>query len=241
MAKKKRHYRLKNRRTRHHSLMARKHNPSRRRYRVKNRRNPFGFSTPVFLETAGWAIVGGMLTRIIPQAATPNMNTGPVGYIENGVVAGVLAWLAGMYKREAGLGVALGGTMMIAARIVSDYFGKTLVTFGTVQTDGSSATVTPVATTNAPATATQSLSQGDLAFDLRDYRGTYFPLPSSTINKNLTSKTPWSGDIQKLQALLTAGGKGAPAGGSSHGQAPKSSNMPGKPTSLKGGRYAGVM
>jgi hypothetical protein len=101
------------------------------------------------------------------------------------------------------------------------------------------ATVTPVATTNAPAAATQSLSQGDLAFDLRDYRGTYFPLPSSTTNKNLTSKQPWSGDITKLQNLLTAGTKGAPASGGN--SKPTSSNMPNKPTSLKGGRYAGVM
>ena len=235
MAKKK-NRKLKKRSNTHHHMM-KKSNPSRRRYRLAHRKNPFGFSTPLFLETTGWAIVGGLLTRIVPQAALPNQNSGIMGYGLNGLIAAGAAWLAGMYKKEAGLGVALGGAMMITARIVSDYFGKTLVTFGTLSTDttGTQATVTPVATTNAPASATQSLSQGDLQFDLRDYRGTYFPLPSSTSNKNLTSQQPWKGDIAKLQNLLTAG-KGS-AGGSPSGKA----NVGRKPTSLSGGRYGSVM
>ncbi len=245
MAKKRRKYRLKNRSNRHHHRMLAKSNPHRRRFRLKNRRNPFGFSTPLFLETTGWAIVGGLLTRIVPQAALPNQNSGPIGYLMNGITTGVAAFIAGKYKREAGLGVAIGGTMMIAARIVSDYFGKTLVTFGTVSTDntGTQATVTPVATTNAPASATQSLSQGDLSFDLRDYRGTYFPLPSSTTSKDMTSKQPWANAIQQLQTAMTPPpGKGMTAKGGAPSSASKGhSNVGTKPTSMSGGRYGSIM
>jgi hypothetical protein len=239
--KKRSRYRLKSRTNRRRSHLATRSNPShRRRYRLKNRRNPFGFSTPLFLETAGWVIVGGMLTRIVPQAVLPNNNTGIVGYGLNALTGGVAAWLAGQYKREAGLGVALGSTMMLAARIVSDYFGKTLVTFGTISSaDGTTATVTPVATTNAPAAQLSGLRQGDLQFDLRDYRGTYFPLPSSTSGKDLTGKTPWTADISKLQSALTAG-KGISASTAITKTAPKS-NMAPKPTSLTGGRFGGVM
>lgn len=237
---KRRKYRLKNTHHRRHHRMLAKSNPHRRHFRLKNRRNPFGFSTPLFLETTGWAIVGGLLTRIVPQAAMPSRNSGIVGYGMNALTTGVAAWLAGKYKREAGLGVAIGGTMMIAARIVSDYFGKTLVTFGTVSTDntGTQATVTPVATTNAPAAATNSLSQGDLSFDLRDYRGTYFPLPSSTTSKDMTSPQPWANAIQKLQAAIQpAPGKGGAPSSASKGN----SNIGKKPTSMSGGRYGSIM
>jgi hypothetical protein len=233
---------LKNRSHVRHHVLARKSNPSRRRYKLANRRNPFGFSTPLFLETTGWAIVGGLLTRIVPQAALPNQNSGLIGYGMNGLTAAVAAWLAGQYKREAGLGVAIGGGMMIVARIVSDYLGKTLVTFGTISADGTGtqATVTPVATTNAPAAATQSLSQGDLSFDLRDYRGTYFPLPTSTSSKDLTSTGPWKADLKKLLAAAPVQ-PGAPGTIAMHASGKVKSNVGSKPTSLSSGRFAGIM
>jgi len=223
---KKRTHRLKKRTNRHH-LMKAHSNPSRRHRRLAVKKNPFGFSTPLFLETAGWAIVGGVATRVIPQQVAPNANTGPVGYAMNAFTAAGLSFLAGKYKREAGLGVALGGTVMIVGRVVSDYFGKNLVTFSLL--DQSTSIATPVGVTAAPSASTQ-LSQGDLHFDLRNYKGTYFPLPSSTTGKGLTSPPPWQSDLSKLKALIP------PAKGSTSG--PTSKNIPSKPTSLKGGRYS---
>jgi len=189
------------RRGHHYSLRARRPNPHVRHYRLRRRRNPFGLGNTEFLETSAFALLGGIATRAIPQAIAPTYNQGLVGYGLNAVTVAALSWLGGKWRKAAGLGIGIGGVVMLGGRIIQDYFGKQLVTFGLIDTSsGTSAGATAV---TAPSSSTSSLSQGDLAFDLRGYKTTYFPLPSAG-SKDLTTATPWSDDISKLQAQIAA-------------------------------------
>lgn len=196
---------------RRYSLRARKSNPHVRHYRLRRLRNPFGLGNTEFLETSAFALLGGIATRAIPQAIAPTYNQGLVGYGLNAVTVAALSWLGGKWRKAAGLGIGIGGVVMLGGRIIQDYFGKQLVTFGLIDTS----TGTPAGATavTAPAASTSSLSQGDLAFDLRGYKTTYFPLPSAG-SKDLTSASPWSDDISKLQSQIAAAaakGKGGSA------------------------------
>lgn len=151
-------------------------------------RNPFGKATKDFLATAGWAIVGGVATRAIPENFLSNYNTGAIGYVMNAAVA-----LGGGYGLgavglgpDAGFGFALGGVVMLAGRIVSEVFGKTVVQFSYPFGAGASA---PAAAMAAP-TGTSGLGRfGDPAFNLGSYVRPYpFPLPS--YNKAVASSGP---------------------------------------------------
>jgi len=197
-------------------------------------RNPFGFNTKQFIETAGFAIVGGVGARALPQYAAPNYNSGLVGYAMNAAATAVIAYLSGMYTKEAGLGAAIGGTVMTVGRIVSDYFGKQLVTFSLL--DPTTATASPVAAANVSTPSLSGLRQGDLHFDLRGYKQSYFDIPSNTDPKTLTVAKPWGSDLAKLQAQLMAKSKAGASGSHASG-----GSRPTKATAMSGGRYALTM
>lgn len=113
------------RRRRHYAM-----NP---KYHRRRRRNPLGFTGQEIVATSLWAIAGGVATRALPQLFLKEGNTGWMGYLANGLTAGVLAFAADRFiSRNAGRGVLLGGAVMLGGRIVSDLFGKTLVSFGDV-------------------------------------------------------------------------------------------------------------
>lgn len=203
-----------------------KHNPHVRHYR-RHRQNPFGFTWAQFFGLAGAAIAGGVGTRAIPQLVAPTYNQGVVGYLLNLIAAGGGAYLVAFFNKTWALGWAVGGTVMVAGRVVQDYFGKQLVTFALLQPGSSVAQ--PAAAVAAPAKTMSGLNQGDLAFDLRGalgkYASTYFPLPSGTPAGSkgqdaLVRGKPWAGDIATAIAQK----------GKQHSA-----------TSLKGGRYGGIM
>ena len=128
----------------------RKKNPS-RRYR-----NPVNTSAfrEVGVLSAG-AIAGGLGARIIPQSVLPTYNTGWIGYGLNLIVAFLGKWLIDRFAKmpRLGLGWAVGGVVMTVGRIVSDQWGKTVVTFGS---------------------GMSGLGyRGDAAFDLRGMGATY--------------------------------------------------------------------
>jgi len=227
----------KNAARRHYRVKAKRHNPggARRHYRVRRRRsyakNPFGMTWPKLFEQAFAVLVGGFGARIIPQYALPNQNQGIAGYGLNAITTALLAALAQWFRPGSGAPVAFGGILMTVSRIVSDKWGKTLVTFGLVDQSTGAAQVQGQVAATAPALS--GLRSGDLAFDLRGYMSTYFPLPTVSDKGALTTTAPWTGDLAKLQATITA-------------MQSKGGFSPGKmatPTSTKksGGRYGAIM
>jgi len=215
-----------------YTLKARPRHNRRRSYRLRRTMNPFGMRWGEFAETSAFAIVGGVASRSLPQYLLPNQNQGLVGYGLNAVTTALLAWLAGKVRPAAGKGVAIGGAVMLGGRVISDYFGKTLVTFGLVDNSGKAQGTAAV---SAPAQSTTQLGAGDLAFDLRGYKASYFPLPMTSA-KDLTYAKPWQGDINSLQAMISAGKKGASAG-ASHGPAGNATSTAAKTS----GRYGSLM
>lgn len=147
----------------------RRHNPRRylaRHYRHR-RRNP-ALAAPLtqVLPLAGWAIVGGVATRTLPQLLLKDKNTGLYGYGANALTAlGVSMALGKVIGSQAGLGSLLGGITMLAGRLIADYFGKTVVEFS-------------------------SLLGGDAAFDLGLYTQSYFPLPTVSSGRLQTTRAP---------------------------------------------------
>jgi hypothetical protein len=229
MARKRKARKLKNRRRFGGGRRLRR-NPHVRHYRRRRHSNPFGFTWAQFFGLAGSAIAGGVGTRAIPQLVAPNYNQGIPGYLLNLLAAGGGAYLVGLINKTWALGWAVGGTVMVVGRIVSDYAGKQLVTFAMLSPGSSVAQ--PTAAVAAPATAMSGLAQGDLAFDLRGlgkYAKTYFPLPSSSGagpgQDALVQARPWTSDINAAVALTHARG----------GTLPKGKNV--SATSLRGGRY----
>jgi len=99
--------------------------------RHRRRHNPFGIPGGDVLKTAAWAIAGGVATRAIPQMFASQYNTGLLGYGLNLLTASSLAWLGDRFLgANAGRGILLGGLVMFGGRIISDYFGKDVVSFG---------------------------------------------------------------------------------------------------------------
>ena len=82
---------------------------------------------------AAWGIAGGIGTRALPELLAPSYNTGFSGYGLNAAVAfgGSMA-LGRFVGRNAAVGWLIGGVTMMAGRMVSDMFGKTLVSYGDV-------------------------------------------------------------------------------------------------------------
>jgi hypothetical protein len=138
-------------------------NPRRRRrnptvhYRHRRRsRNPLAMPLRELAPVVAWSIAGGVGTRAIPEMLASSYNTGWTGYALNGAVAfgGSMA-LNKFAGKNAGTGWLIGGATMLVARIVSDIFGKTLVTYSDVA----------------------GLS-GDPAFSFGGYDPYAFPLPT---------------------------------------------------------------
>jgi hypothetical protein len=145
------------RRRRHHAMSYA--NPRRRRHH-----NPFGISGKDAVAVSLWAIAGGVVTRALPQLLLKDGNTGIMGYGANALTAGVGAWFADRFVGgNAGRGVLIGGVVMTAGRIISDLFGKTLVSFGDV----------------FGSTGTSGLgAHGDPSFDLGVYTPGEFVVPT---------------------------------------------------------------
>lgn len=146
----------------------RRHNPRHlaRHYRHR-RRNPM-LAAPLtqVLPLAGWAIVGGVATRTLPQLLLKDKNTGLYGYGANALTAlGVSMALGKFIGSQAGLGSLLGGITMLAGRLIADYFGKTVVEFS-------------------------SLLGSDVSFDLGLYTQSYFPLPTVSSGRLQTTRGP---------------------------------------------------
>lgn len=148
----------------------RRHNPRRHYFAARHhrrRRNPV-LAAPLqqVLPLAGWAIVGGVATRTLPQLLLKDKNTGLYGYGANALTAlGVSMALGKFVGSQAGLGSLLGGITMLAGRLIADYFGKTVVEFS-------------------------SLLGGDAAFDLGLYTPSYFPLPTVSSGRLQTTRGP---------------------------------------------------
>lgn len=163
----KRHYR----RRRHNPVSYAVARPVRRRRRHsyamnprRRRRNPLGLTGQQIMATSLWAIAGGVATRALPQIFLKEGNTGIMGYGANALTAGILAWAADRFiSRNAGQGVLLGGMVMLGGRVISDLFGKTLVSFGDV----------------FGTTGTSGLgAHGDPSFDLGLYVPNEFVVPT---------------------------------------------------------------
>ncbi len=99
----------------------------------RRRRNPLSLGGRELIPTALWAIAGGVATRAIPQLLLKDSNTGIFGYGANALAAVSLSWLAERFvSPNAGKGVLIGGAVMLGGRLIADFFGKSLVSFGDV-------------------------------------------------------------------------------------------------------------
>jgi hypothetical protein len=134
------------------------------KYHRRRHRNPLGLSGQQIAATSLWAIAGGVATRALPQIFLKDGNTGIMGYGANALTAGILAWAADRFiSRNAGQGVLLGGMVMLGGRVISDLFGKTLVSFGDV----------------FGTTGTSGMgAHGDPSFDLGIYTPNEFVVPT---------------------------------------------------------------
>lgn len=139
-------------------------NPKMHVVRRRRHRNPFGFSGREIVGMSLWAIAGGVATRALPQLFLKDANTGLMGYGANALTAGVLAFGADRFiGGSAGKGVLIGGLVMLGGRMISDFFGKTLVSFGDV----------------FGTTGTSGLgAHGDPSFDLGLYVPNEFVVPT---------------------------------------------------------------
>lgn len=105
--------------------------------------------------TAAWSVPGGIAARAVPEMVLPAQNSGITGYALNLLTAIVASMAARRFvSPAAGNGVLIGGIAATGARIVSDQFGKELVTYASLNGMG-----------------------GDPAFNLGDYAPAAFPLP----------------------------------------------------------------
>jgi hypothetical protein len=126
----------------------------------RRRRNPLALPAGDLFATSAWAVAGGVATRALPEIVMPTSNVGFMGYGLNAVVAvGGSMLLQKFASAKAATGWLVGGTVMLAGRLVSDFFGKTLVTF---------------------ANPLSGLGYGDPAFHLGLYQPWSFPVPQQT-------------------------------------------------------------
>lgn len=85
----------------------------------RKRRNPSSMSG--VLPLVGGVVVGGLATRMIPQAILGASNTGIMGYGANAAVAIIGGWGVGKWNKTAGMGVLGGGLAALAIRVYQDY------------------------------------------------------------------------------------------------------------------------
>jgi len=111
----------------------RRHNARAFVVKHRRRRNPLALGGRELVPTALWAIAGGVATRAIPQLLLKDSNTGIMGYGANALTAVALSWAAERFAGpNAGKGILIGGAVMLGGRLISDFFGKSLVSFGDV-------------------------------------------------------------------------------------------------------------
>lgn len=177
------------RRRRHHAMS---YNPRRRR-----RHNPFGISGKDAISVALWGIAGGITARAVPQLLLKDGNTGIMGYGANALTTGIFAWAMDRFVGgNAGRGVLIGGVVMTAGRIISDLFGKTLVSFGDV----------------FGTTGTSGLgAHGDPSFDLGLYVPNEFVVPTWSDGVYQNQSYPFMGPSSALTAPTSSVGM-TPAG-----------------------------
>src|SRR5882672_210834 len=148
------------RRRRHHAARA---------FVVHRRRrssNPLALGGRELVPTALWAIAGGVATRAIPQLLLKDSNTGIFGYGANALTAVALSWAAERFVgRNAAVGVLVGGAVMLGGRLIADFFGKSLVSFGDV-----------FGTTGTAGMG----AHGDPSFDLGLYTPNEFVVPTTS-------------------------------------------------------------
>ena len=133
-------------------------------HRRRRSRNPLALGGRELIPTALWAIAGGVATRALPQLLLKDSNTGIFGYGANALTAVALSFAAEKFiSSNAGKGVLIGGAVMLGGRLISDFFGKSLVSFGDV----------------FGSTGTSGLgAHGDPSFDLGLYTPGEFVVPT---------------------------------------------------------------
>lgn len=143
----------------------------------RRRRNPLALGGRELIPTALWAIAGGVATRAIPQLLLKDSNTGIFGYGANALTAVALSWAAERFvSSNAGKGVLIGGAVMLGGRLISDFFGKSLVSFGDV----------------FGTTGTSGLgAHGDPSFDLGLYTPGEFVVPTVSTGENQMVNYPF--------------------------------------------------
>lgn len=118
---------------RRYKLSHRRRNPLAYFRHGRRRRNPFGASMSETVTLAGWAVLGGVGTASLPAMFLKEKNTGPMGYAGNAASVFAISWLADKFAGpRASQGAMVGGTMMIVARLIQDFMGKNLLSFGTL-------------------------------------------------------------------------------------------------------------
>lgn len=85
--------------------------------------NPFGVDQDV-LSKVGWGVVGGVATRAIGATVLSAYNTGFTGYIANAATAIALKFVGGMFSKQAGDGLLIGGLIATGVRIVQEQLGS---------------------------------------------------------------------------------------------------------------------
>jgi hypothetical protein len=149
---------------RHHS---RRQNPIHvRRYR-RHRHNPtFDRDS---LSLALYGSVGAVVTRAGTQAVLGDKNTGIMGYVGNGVVAGVLGYAGEKFvSPRAGQGLLVGGLIGLVLRIAKEQFFA-----------------------SSPLAAQLSLQgMGDADFALSGYVNDPFTLPTTSSGPDQLTVTP---------------------------------------------------
>ncbi|MGH8567487.1 MAG: PLxRFG domain-containing protein, partial [Gammaproteobacteria bacterium] len=81
---------------------------------------------------AAAAIVGGMLTRSLPQIILRDSNRGLVGYLANGASAFIISAASERVVKGSGGPALIGGMVMTVGRIAEDIFSRKLVEFGSL-------------------------------------------------------------------------------------------------------------
>jgi hypothetical protein len=126
------------------------------------------------------AVIAGVGARAIPEkvGALSGMNNGVTGYALNFLSGGLVAWLLSKtpLRQNGGIGGMVGTVAQVGGRIISDRWGKTVVTFSLPSGQGTGAAA-------VPAQMSGMGRFGDPAFNLGKYVKPYnFPLPSSNVS-----------------------------------------------------------
>jgi len=192
--------RSRNRRGGPHKL-ARRRNPrmrSVRRRRINRHRNPFGANYRTIGEMSLAAVIAGVAARAIPEkiSALSGMNNGITGYALNILSGAFVAYLLEKtpLRQNGGIGGLVGTAAQVGGRIISDKWGKTVVTFSLPSGSQPAAAAVPAGMSGLG-------SFGDPSFNLGKYVKPYnFPLP----NSGIPASVPMLPGAKALSAKATA-------------------------------------